>query len=365
MTRDITERKQAEDRLRRSEEKFKALFGIAPVGISVLDRQHNVVDANPALEQITRLSKEELLNGTYRRRTYLNADGTPKPPNELASERAVTENRPLNDVETGIVTENGEIIWTQVSVAPLALPDASAVVITQDITERKRAAKELEEANLQLRFLSRRRLQVQEDERRRLAVELHDQIGQSLAAAKISVQSAKRSKKRETMARQLDSATAILDQILLQVRQITLHLRPTALDDLGLVPALRLALDDPPSAQAGMSSSSGDANLERPDAEVETACFRIALEALTNILRHAKARKVSVELRQAEESLHLTVRDDGIGFDLASAETGLQKDRLGLVGMSERASDVGGKFECKSVPGNGTEVHVFLPFHPI
>jgi PAS domain S-box-containing protein len=143
VTRDITERKRAEDRLRRSEEKFKALFGIAPVGISVLDRQHNVVDANPALEQITRLSKEELLNGTYRRRAYLNADGTPKPANELASERAVTENRPINNVETGIVTENGEIIWTQVSVAPLALPDASAVVITQDITERRSAEEDL------------------------------------------------------------------------------------------------------------------------------------------------------------------------------------------------------------------------------
>ncbi len=84
-----------------------------------------------------------MLNGTYRRRSYLNADGTPKPVSEFASERAIAENRPINDVETGIVTENGEIIWTQVSVAPLALPDASAVVITQDITERKRATKEL------------------------------------------------------------------------------------------------------------------------------------------------------------------------------------------------------------------------------
>ena len=151
---DITERKEAEERLRRSEEKFKALFGIAPVGISVLDGQHNVVDANPALEQITRLSKEELLNGTWRRRTYLNADGTPRPPNEMASARAITENRPINDVETGIVTENGEIIWTQVSVAPLALPDASAVVITQDITERKQAEQALRESEERFRELA-------------------------------------------------------------------------------------------------------------------------------------------------------------------------------------------------------------------
>ena len=151
---DITECKEAEERLRRSEEKFKALFGIAPVGISVLDGQHNVVDANPALEQIARLSKEELLNGTYRRRTYLNTDGRSMSANEFASERAITENRRINDVETGIVTENSDIIWTQVSAAPLALPDASAVVITQDITERKEAEQALRESEERFRELA-------------------------------------------------------------------------------------------------------------------------------------------------------------------------------------------------------------------
>jgi PAS domain S-box-containing protein len=151
---DITERTAAEERLRRSEEKFKALFGIAPVGISILDGQHDVVDANPALEQILRLSKEELLNGTWRRRTYLNTDGTPRPPNEMVSARAITENRPINDVETGIVTENGKIIWTQVSAAPLALPDASAVVITQDITKRKRAEQALRDSEERFRELA-------------------------------------------------------------------------------------------------------------------------------------------------------------------------------------------------------------------
>jgi PAS domain S-box-containing protein len=140
---DITERKLAEDRLRRSEEKFKALFDLAPVGISVLDRQRNIIDANPALEQITRLSREELLSGAHRRRAVLNADGTPKPPDEFPSARAISEGRSINDVDAGMVLENGEIIWVQVSVAPLDLPEASAVVITQDITERKRAEQAL------------------------------------------------------------------------------------------------------------------------------------------------------------------------------------------------------------------------------
>jgi len=143
VTRDITERKQAENRLRRSEEKFKTLFGIAPVGISLLDRQHNVIDANPALEQITRLRREELLNAPHPHRTILNADGTPKLPHEFSSERAMAENRPIYDAEAGIVLENGEIVWVLVSVAPVALPEASAVVITQDITQRKQTEQAL------------------------------------------------------------------------------------------------------------------------------------------------------------------------------------------------------------------------------
>ncbi len=157
----------------------------------------------------------------------------------------------------------------------------------------------------------------------------------------------------------------VLNQILRQVRQMTMDLRPAALDDLGLVPALRLVLDDYARRAGWHMQFSGDAKLERADAEVETACFRITLEALTNILRHARARKVSLELCRTADSLHLIVRDDGVGFDLADAEKRVERDRLGLVGMRERATGVGGAFECRSVIGKGTEVHAFLPFHPV
>ena len=96
---DITERKQAEDRLRRSEEKFKALFDLAPVGIAFLDSRLNIVDCNPALERMSRLSREELLGGAWQRRTFLNADGSPRLPGERVTERAVSEKRFVNGVE--------------------------------------------------------------------------------------------------------------------------------------------------------------------------------------------------------------------------------------------------------------------------
>ena len=137
ITRDISERKQAEDRLRRSEEKFKALFDLAPVGVAFLDSRLNIVDCNPALGRMSRLSRKELLGGAWQRRTFLNADGSPRLPGERVTERAVSEKRFVNGVETGAVMESGDIVWAKVSVAPLAVPDASAVVIMQDITERK------------------------------------------------------------------------------------------------------------------------------------------------------------------------------------------------------------------------------------
>jgi PAS domain S-box-containing protein len=358
---DISDRKQAEEGLRRSEEKFKALFDIAPVGISVLDRHRKVVDANPALERITRLSKEELLNGSYRRRTYLNADGTPKLANELASARAITENRPINDVETGIVIENGEIVWTQVSVAPLVLSDVSAVVITQDITERKKAEQQIEHFADLFQALSRRLLDVQEEERRHLARELHDEIIQTLTAAKLNLKIIAPDVPAAVAGR-LEDSTQLLDRLLQQVRELSLDLRPPLLDDLGLVPALRW-LADQQAQRAGLRVTF-TANVERleMDPPLRTACFRVAQEAITNAIRHARAATVAVELRAESDRVWLAVHDDGVGFDKgAMQERAAHGASVGLLSMKERASILGGELEVNSTPGRGTKIQAWFP----
>ncbi|MEY2518719.1 MAG: hypothetical protein QOF24_478 [Verrucomicrobiota bacterium] len=361
VTRDITERKQAEDRLRRSEEKFKTLFGIAPVGISVLDRQHNVIDANPALEQITRLRREELLNGTHRRRTILHADGTPMLSHDLPSARAIAENRPVNDVQLGIVMENGETVWLQVSAAPLSLPDGSAVVITQDITERKRAAEALKAANHQLRILSRQLFHIQEEERRHLARELHDEIGQTLTAAKINLKIIAPDVPAKITGR-LGDSIQLLDQLLRQVRELSLDLRPPLLDELGLVPTLRWLVDQQAQRAGLRVNFTANVNGLELDPDVQTTCFRIAQEAITNIIRHSGAKSVAVELRRAAERLTLSVRDDGSGFDPATIQQRESQDfTLGLVSMKERALLVRGGFEVHSAAGQGTEIRAWFP----
>ncbi|MEY2538505.1 MAG: hypothetical protein QOG67_2245 [Verrucomicrobiota bacterium] len=228
--------------------------------------------------------------------------------------------------------------------------------MAQDITERKRAAKELEEANHQLRFLSRRLFEVQEEERRHLARELHDEIGQALTAAKINLQSVIGNGGNET---RLQETTAILDRLLGQVRKISIDLRPSMLDDLGLVPALRSLLDQQGRRASVAVRFSAENVPEKLDSEIQTTCFRIAQEAITNAMRHADATQIDVELRRENGKLELLIRDNGIGFDVKLAQA--QIAGLGLIGIKERAALVGGRTKIISTPNKGTTIGVSLP----
>jgi PAS domain S-box-containing protein len=153
VVRDVTERKQAEEKLRVSEARFKAVFENAPIGISLLDPDRRLQESNDMLTQIVRTNKEGLAAGAYRNRKYIREDGSEIPTGELASTRAIAEQKTIRKVVNGIVLEDGEVIWTQVSAAPLGLPDSRIVVITEDITARKRAEEALRQSEKKYRTL--------------------------------------------------------------------------------------------------------------------------------------------------------------------------------------------------------------------
>jgi PAS domain S-box-containing protein len=225
-----------------------------------------------------------------------------------------------------------------------------------DVTAYKESEAALRDSAQQMQALSRRVLEVQEAERRRLAAELHDELGQSLTAIKIKLQARARFAERAPVA--LDAETIrIVDDALQQVRRVALALRPSVLDDLGLAPALRWMSEQ--NAERGGLAVRFESTLEhvRLAPEIETACFRIAQEALTNILRHARAGQVSIELREAGAELQLRIEDDGDGFDLAEMRQRARGgDSLGVLGMQERAALIGAQFEIRSTPGQGTLV---------
>jgi signal transduction histidine kinase len=153
-----------------------------------------------------------------------------------------------------------------------------------------------------------------------------------------------------------------------QVHDLSLNLRPSMLDDLGLEPALRWYT----KRQAALADLKAQVRAEpleqRLDPMIETECFRVAQEALTNVVKHAKARTVTVELTQSDEQLHLWVRDDGVGFDVANArEQAVRGASLGVLSMEERATLAGGGLQYRATPGQGTEVHAWFPLkwaHP-
>ena len=227
--------------------------------------------------------------------------------------------------------------------------------------ERRQAERKREEYSGKLKVLSRRLVAAQETERRNIARELHDEIGQSLTVMQLNLQTMLQSP-RAGDAPRLKKTLAEVDRVLEQVHDLALNLRPSMLDDLGLEPAL-VWLTHRQADLAGLKGQvKSDALEQRLDTVIETECFRIAQEALTNVVRHARAKVVTVELRQEAGQLHLRVRDDGIGFDVpAKQEKAVQGASLGLLSMEERAALAGGGLEFTSDPKRGTEVHAWFP----
>jgi signal transduction histidine kinase len=219
----------------------------------------------------------------------------------------------------------------------------------------------LEEANERLRFLSRRLFHVQEEEKRHLARELHDEIGQTLTAAKINLKIVAADVPAKIAGR-LNDSMQLLDRLVEQVRRLSLDLRPPLLDELGLVPTLRWLVNQQAQRTGLRVTFNAKANGLEIDPDTQTACFRVAQEALTNIIRHSGATNVAVELRQEAKRLTLSVRDDGAGFDPAVLQQRLaQHSTLGLVSMKERALLARGGLEVRSAPRKGTEIRAWFP----
>jgi len=251
----------------------------------------------------------------------------------------------IHSIGHPIVGENGELV--------------EFIGTAMDVTALKRAEEERQRSFEQLRALAARQQSVREEERTRVAREIHDQLGQALTAIKIEFASFihdlptqyRRSSKTE-------SILQLVSNTIESVRRISTELRPGILDDLGLVAAVEWAAEEF-EARTGIT-----VNLDLPqddivtDQERATALFRIFQETLTNVARHARASDVSVRLAEQNGNLILQVRDDGVGM----SEQQLSGNRIfGIVGMRERAALLGGELKLSTVPGEGVAVEVHIP----
>jgi two-component system, NarL family, sensor histidine kinase UhpB len=222
-----------------------------------------------------------------------------------------------------------------------------------DVTERKHAEEELGRRAQQMEALSRKLIEAQEAERRAVARELHDDFGQVLTALKLNLQ------RRE---RDSSESIELVDGAIARMRDLAQALRPPLLDELGLEEALRWHVEHE-AKRAGLAFRLAIAPLgRRPPAAVEMTCFRVAQEALTNVIRHAQAHFVEVGLSKVNGTLQLVVRDDGRGFDVPAArKRAIEGGSQGLLSMQERVTLAGGDLEIDSAPARGTCIRARLP----
>ena len=357
VVRDITRRKHAEEALRESEERYRELFENARDAIYVHDLSGRYTSVNRAAEQLSGFTREEILGKHFS--NFVSPRDLKQVRTNLCR-KLDEENETIYEVD--VVTRTGQRVPVEVS-SRLIYENGVAVGVqgtARDITDRKRA----QEA---LRIYSQRLIQAQEAERENIARELHDEIGQVLTAVKINLQSVQRSCRTADCVPRLDESIGIVDEALGRVRELSIELRPSLLDDLGLTAALRWYVDRY-AQRTGiiaevLNGFEEDGRLPR---ELETACFRIAQEALTNVARHAQAASVSVQLERSRERILLTVADDGVGFDIDHLrKSAPAASALGLRGMEERALAVGGHIEIDSGSGRGTHVRATFPLKRI
>jgi two-component system sensor histidine kinase UhpB len=358
---DITERKQIAMALRTFRARFQAVVQAAPMAVIVLSPDGVIQLWNPAAEQIFGWKADEVL-------------GQVLPmvlPDQQDEVRAFLAQVSAGETITGQVVRQRRRNDTPIDLLVVAAPlyesagaVSSVLALMLDLTEIEalRANRE------RLQTLSHHLLNAQESERRRVAQVLHDEIGQTLTALRLALDAARDETDMANRVYALDEGEAIVDRLLQQVRTLARDLRPSVLDDFGLVAALRSYLDRQ-AERGGFTRSlsiegSRAAQLEsaRLPGAVEIACFRVTQEALTNVLRHSQADQVRITLRAEEDILTMQISDNGAGFDLETArKRGAAGDSMGLLGMEEQVTLAGGVFAITTAPGTGTRIELRFP----
>lgn len=223
--------------------------------------------------------------------------------------------------------------------------------------------RQLSEAYDDLRSLTQRLESAKEEERLAISRELHDELGQSLTAAKLNLQILGRQAGVELRQTRLDDTVAMLDGMIRQVRQISLTLRPPMLDEAGLVPALEYYLDTVAERSGVDIRFEADARLPgRDTSDMRVTVFRVVQEAVNNALRHAGANHIVVRLRSSDDGMLVEVEDDGVGFDPQAVRERVRRGQhLGLLGMAERVHASGGRFSIDARPGSGSRIEAWIP----
>jgi PAS domain S-box-containing protein len=355
LQREITQHQQTEQSLKASEARFRAIFEGAPLGICLRDQDGRVLAINPALKNILGYGLEE----------YNQMDWSFLHPDEAGRTRGLFQDvlqgrRDKFEVELRAFHKNGGLVWRRVHISKIKGPDDHTwffLTLIEDISADKQAKAEIEAYQERLRALAAELTMTEERERRRLANNLHDNIGQTLALLQIKLGSLKQEVQSPKGTLELDETRDLLAQVIRTTRSLTLEMGLSILHELGLESGLEW-LGEKHQEQHGLQVEVDCERLPVPlDDPKKTMLFRAVQELLANIVKHAKARHAKISLARKGDQLILTVRDDGIGFEVSNltAVAG-----FGLFSIAERVSNLGGQLNIESAPNQGSRVIITL-----
>lgn len=395
--REITAEAEAGQRLSASEERYRTLLMLSPDAISVADEAGRILDCNDQFVRMHGADGRAEIIGRFASE-FTRPEELARLREEIAAALASGAGQ-AQQIEVEVLRRDGTPVPAEYSIAPVPWPEAPSGVaylsVIRDISRRKRAAAELarhqerleevvrertealekeiaqhtetearlQESNRRLRRLAGYLQQVREEERQRIARELHDELGQALTALKMDLTwLGKRLRAGQTdaaaAAEDLSGACALVDQAIENVRSIATELRPDVLDKLGLVEGMRWQAAEFQRRTGIRCEADFQCDVVGLGQTRQLALYRILQEALTNVAKHSGASAVACRLRLEDGAMRLTVRDDGRGI---TEEEAAGPRSLGLLGMRERAHQLGGTLRVIGHAEGGTTVEVVLP----
>jgi len=352
---DVTDQRNAEAVIRESEERFRRVFEDGRVGIGIVGQDQRILRVNRALADMLGYSEEEMRGATFTEFTH---------PDDACEDarlaREMFDGKVANyRIQKRYFKKDHSVVWADVAVTLVRNADGAplyGIGMAIDITEHKSAEERLHD-------LTNRLLRLQDEERRRIARDLHDSTGQNLAALKLNLSRLQDVRLPADLAEVAQDSVALADRMLSEIRTLSYLLHPPLLDELGLFSAVRAYV-------AGFSGRSGiEVEFSMPEngvrlgRDVELALFRIIQESLTNVHRHSGSGRCWVSVRFEGGHVSLEIRDEGGGMPpevIDSCRRGRGTLGVGLAGMQERARQLGGRLKVESSAG-GSRVIVLLP----
>lgn len=351
---------QIAEALQQSEERYRTLFDQAPIGVYIFDKELKITQCNERFVQILQSSYGRIIRSLDIRKL--------KDQSFVPEMQKVLEGQSSYHEGFYEATTSAAKLWLSLRFSPLRDADGNVISgmgVVEDISDRKLAEKKLRSSREQLRKLAAHLEFVREEERTKIAREIHDEMGQALTCLKMSLSwldkklsGAGNGVPRSLLLEEITSMSKLVDTTIQRVREISIELRPGVLDDLGLMAAIEWQAQEFQSSvgiRCSFTSSLGNVTL---DQNQSTAIFRILQETLTNVARHANASRVDISLNENAGKLILEVRDNGKGITEREIFT---SKSLGLLGMRERALLLGGEVRISGTPGKGTNVSVQIP----